>query len=113
MGVKKIRTTSYHPQGNGVIERWHRSLKAALTTRLDTSTWVNELSTVMLGLCAAGLSENSVSPAEYTFGKTQRLPGKFFDTYNLSFGDANELLKNIRSSIINLKPISNSHRANR
>lgn len=27
LGIKKIRTTSYHPQSNGLIEQWHRILK--------------------------------------------------------------------------------------
>lgn len=30
MGSQHYRTTSYHPQSNGMIERWHRMLKAAL-----------------------------------------------------------------------------------
>ena len=33
LGSKRARTTSYHPQANGLVERFHRQLKAALKTR--------------------------------------------------------------------------------
>ncbi|CAH2090444.1 unnamed protein product [Euphydryas editha] len=30
-GINHIRTTTYHPQANGMVERFHRQLKAAIT----------------------------------------------------------------------------------
>lgn len=79
MGIKKIRTTPYHPQSNGVIERWHRTLKAALMARLrNNKNWIDELPTVLLGLRAAIRSDTGVSPAELAFGRPLRLPGDFF-----------------------------------
>ena len=29
-GITKNRTTNYHPQSNGIVERFHRQLKAAI-----------------------------------------------------------------------------------
>lgn len=113
LGVKKIRTTSYHPQVNGLVERWHRTLKAALMTRLDTVSWVDELPTILFGLRAAGRSDNGVSAAEYTLGKTLRLPSEFFVTTNVEISDTNNLLKGVHDAISKLKPITNTHRANR
>ena len=34
LGAKLHRTTAYHPQANGLVERFHRHLKAALKARL-------------------------------------------------------------------------------
>ncbi|KAL4721394.1 hypothetical protein ACJJTC_014818 [Scirpophaga incertulas] len=61
-------------ESNGMVERWHRSLKAALTARLNNTSWVDELPTVMLGLRTTLRSDNSISAAEMTFGRTLRLP---------------------------------------
>lgn len=71
MGIKQVRTTPYHPQCNGMIERWHRSLKSALKARLmGNEQWYRELPTVLLGLRAVGRSDNGVSPAEYVYINT-------------------------------------------
>ena len=33
VGFHRLRTTSYHPQCNGLIERCHRAIKTAITAR--------------------------------------------------------------------------------
>lgn len=43
-----LNTTAYHPQSNGTIERFHRTLKAALMTK-PTKNWARELPLIMLG----------------------------------------------------------------
>lgn len=79
LGINKIRTTPYHPQSNGAVERWHRSLKVALMTRLNDTSWVDELSTAMFGLRASVRTDSGVSAAQLTYGKNIRLPGDFYD----------------------------------
>lgn len=49
IGSKRTRTTAYHPVSNGMIERWHRSLKTAIMCH-NTSNWTDVLPTVLLGL---------------------------------------------------------------
>jgi len=49
LGVKRIRTTRYHPQANGKVERWHRVLKAAIRA-YATRRWIEILPWILLGL---------------------------------------------------------------
>lgn len=78
LGIKRIHTSPYHPQSNGMIERWHRCMKTALIARLSTSNWTEELPTVLLGLRAAIRNDSGVSAAQLTYGQTLTLPGDFF-----------------------------------
>lgn len=42
VGTERYRTTAYHPESNGIIERWHRSLKTALTCH-GSENWIDVL----------------------------------------------------------------------
>jgi len=48
LGIHHIRTTAFNPRGNGMIERVHRSLKAALKSRGEN--WLTQLPVILLGL---------------------------------------------------------------
>lgn len=80
LGIQRIRTTAYHPQSNGMLERWHRSFKASLMSHLlDTAAgWTKYLPTVLLGLRATLRKGTNASAAEMLYGQTIRLPGEFF-----------------------------------
>lgn len=77
VGSHKIRTTAYHPEANGLLERWHRSLKAAIMC-FGTSEWIDVLPTVLLGLRTAIKEDIGASAAELVYGTTLRIPGEFF-----------------------------------
>ncbi|XP_029162232.1 uncharacterized protein K02A2.6-like [Nylanderia fulva] len=51
-GVQQLRTTAYHPQANGMVERFHRQLKAAIKCHQE-DRWTEVLPTVLLGIRAA------------------------------------------------------------
>lgn len=107
VGVQRIRTTPYHPQSNGLIERWHRSLKNALTARLSTnSDWAEELSTVLLGLRAACRADTGISTAEMVYGAAIRLPGDFFHIENRNITDDHVYLGKLRQIISRIRPHS-------
>ena len=62
-GVQHITTTAYHPQANGMVERIHRTLKAALCARGGATAWKDHLPWVLLGMRAAPREEMGVSAA--------------------------------------------------
>lgn len=109
LGIKKIRTTPYHPISNGLIERFHRSMKASLKASLDCTSWVDQLPSVLLGLRAALRSDNGVSAAEMTFGRNIRLPGDFYDLKEPEVSDDSSLVEKIRHTISKFKPALKSH----
>ena len=78
LGSTRNRTTAYHPQANGMVERFHRHLKAGLKARLAGSNWINELPVVLLGIRASLKEGLSCTSAELVYGTTLRLPRDFF-----------------------------------
>ncbi|XP_059361850.1 uncharacterized protein LOC132101153 [Carassius carassius] len=77
LGVRLHRTTAYHPQANGLCERFHRSMKAALRASLKDSNWVDKLPWVMLGIRTAPKEDLQSSSAELVYGQPLRVPGDF------------------------------------
>ena len=41
LGVRLHRTCAYHPQANGLVERFHRHLKSSLMAQLNDSNWID------------------------------------------------------------------------
>ena len=75
-GIKHLRTIPYHPQANGLIERWRRVLKASLKWHGVNTNWSDVLPIIMLGLRTA-VKDLGVSLAEMVYGQAIRLPGEF------------------------------------
>ena len=76
LGTSLHRTSAYHPQSNGMVERLHRQLKASLTARLKDAACIRQLPWVLLGVRAAVKEDLSCSPAEMLYGHQLRLPGQ-------------------------------------
>jgi cleavage and polyadenylation specificity factor subunit 1 len=74
LGADIRRTTAYNPEANGMLERWHRSLKDSLRARLNTPAWIKQLPWVMLGLRTTPKEDFPVSPADLVFRSRLRLP---------------------------------------
>ncbi|KAJ8417711.1 hypothetical protein AAFF_G00225540 [Aldrovandia affinis] len=78
LGISLHRTAAYHPQANGLCERFHRSMKAALKVDLQGNSWIDRLPWVMLGLRTAPKEDLLSSSAELVYGQALRVPGDFF-----------------------------------
>lgn len=81
MGCTRIRTTPYHPCANGLIERQHRTMKAALKCQ-PNENWVETIPTVLLGMRNAFKESLQATPAEMVYGTALRLPGEFLQSTN-------------------------------
>ncbi|KAL1518322.1 hypothetical protein ABEB36_001961 [Hypothenemus hampei] len=77
IGCSKLRTTAYHPASNGIIERWHRSFKAAIKCH-GTNDWVSVLPMVLLGLRTSFKEDIKSTAAEMLYGTSLRIPGEYF-----------------------------------
>ena len=108
IGCQRIRTTAYHPAANGMIERWHRSLKAAIMCHNDRN-WLRQLSTVLLGLRTHVRLDTGASPAEYLYGTTLRVPGEFFLFDDFS-PNPQIFLEEFREHMRNVQPVPVAHR---
>ena len=78
LGCSPKHTTAYHPQSNGMFERFHRSLKAAFKARLLGPGWMDELPIVLLGIRSTWKKDLDAAPALPTYGTNLRIPGGFF-----------------------------------
>lgn len=97
LGVDKIRCTPYHPQANSKVERLHRTLKAALMARANTTHWTQDIPTVLFGLRSSFRQDTGYCAAELVYGTPLKLPADFFCYEpNVSYAD---FVQNLRSKI--------------
>ena len=69
-----LRTTAYHLQANGLIERFHQQLKGALKCHKPQDRWTEALPWALLGIRSAVKGDNRCTAAEMVYG---RVPGEF------------------------------------
>lgn len=76
-GVTKSHTTAYHPQGDGMVERFNRSLLQLLRAYVDKEEdWERYLPLVLYAYRTATHASTGVSPFMLNFG---RQPKQFLD----------------------------------
>ena len=107
IGTKRSRTTAYHPQSNGMVERFHRQLKAALKAQPNPDAWMTTLPLILLGIRTALKNDINATAAEMVYGTTLRLPGEFFTpSSTTSLPDPSDFLNTLKSHFLHIKPIS-------
>lgn len=107
IGSNRIRTTAYHPASNGLVERWHRTFKAAVMCH-NSSNWVEILPTILLGLRSSWKDDLKASAAEMVYGTTLRLPGEYFVNEPPS-PDQSNFVGKLRDHMRQLRPIPTAH----
>ena len=76
LGVRKTRTTSFHPSGNGFIERWNRTLQHSLKlyTSKNQRDWDLHLPYVNMAYRSSVQSSIGYTPNEVFLGRNIALP---------------------------------------
>ena len=99
LGIIHITTTAYHPQANGLVERFHQQLKDSMRARLVASDWLSHLPWVFLGLPATPKEDHNVSATELLYSVPLALPGELLDTAE---PPAASFLQNLQKTPISL-----------
>ena len=79
LGINHLRTTAYHPQCNGLIERFHRTFKTSLRILTNNSAWTKALPYVLLGWRNTPSKTTSTSPAQLLFGSSITMPNELVE----------------------------------
>ena len=75
--IRQIKTTAYHPQTNGSLERSHHSLKEYIKTAVSSDVeWPEVLELATFSYNSSVHEAHQFTPYELVFGKTARLPSE-------------------------------------
>ena len=100
LNIQKTRTTPYHPQSDGLVERMNRTLLEMLAkyTQSDPTTWDIWLPTLLFAYRAAEQPSTGFSPFKLLYGREPVLPIDL--DYSLPrlarFQDAREYLEEVQ-----------------
>ena len=112
LGTIHQRTTAYHPQSNGMVERFHH-FKDGLKCQPHSYRWADSLPIVLLSIRTSVKEDLQSSPAELTYGEPLRLPGEFISPQENDSAEATryEFQHALRRTIADL--VSTPHRQQR
>ena len=76
LGIKKTRTTAYHPSGDGLVERFNQTLERLLSHYVadHQRDWDVQLPAMLMAYRATPQSSTGYTPAYLLFGKELCLP---------------------------------------
>ncbi|CAG8555675.1 11033_t:CDS:1 [Paraglomus occultum] len=76
--IKQIKTTPYHPQGNGLVERYNQTLVRTLRKILDggLTEWDNFIAPATFAYNTSVQSSTKSTPYYLAYGKEARTPDK-------------------------------------
>ena len=76
MGIHKSRTTAYHPQCDGLVERQNRTIQSILSSFVSQhkDDWDNWVSLAVYAYNTSSHESTGYSPYEMVFGRDPRTP---------------------------------------
>jgi hypothetical protein len=76
LGIQRTQTSSYHPQGNGQVERFNRTLEAMLAKLVNDhhTDWDRWIPTALFAYRTAVHESTGYSPYRVNFGHSPTLP---------------------------------------
>ncbi|XP_064481503.1 uncharacterized protein LOC135394606 [Ornithodoros turicata] len=104
LATARVRTTSYHAASNGIVERMHRHLKAALIVHEDQTHWSAHLPMVLLGLRAELKPDLGPRRAELVYGRAPRLLGEFFASSSNQY-NASDFVRHLHDFFSSIRPV--------
>lgn len=102
LGFQRKRTTAYNPSCNGLIERWHRTLKGSIMCVAEKQ-WSKSLPLILLGLRTSFRDDFKSTSAELVYGEHLRLPGDFLQPCNNA--PQSEFILQLRNRFKDLQPV--------
>jgi hypothetical protein len=69
---------AHHPAANGLVERFHRTLKAAIMVHADWQ-WTEALPLILLGIRTSFKEDLQASVAELVYGEPLRIAGELLN----------------------------------
>ena len=77
-GITTVMTTPYHPEANGLVERFHRRLKESLIAlgADESDRWFWKLPMSLLAIRTTIKPDLGASPADLVFGEGLSVPGE-------------------------------------
>ena len=84
LNIEHVTSTPYHPESQGVIERFHQTLKSSLSKLCEgnDNLWEDKLPFVLMALHQAPSETTGFSPFELVFGYSVRGPLELFKEKN-------------------------------
>ena len=113
-GIKSHFTTAYHPESNGLVERFHRRLKEsiiALGTE-EPNDWFWRLPCSLLAIRTTLKPDLGASPADLVYGEGLAIPGTLLPTQPPTEEQEAErrpnFMNNLRLEVARLQPTATS-----
>jgi cleavage and polyadenylation specificity factor subunit 1 len=102
-GIQLSWKTAHHPAANGLVEHFHRTLKAAIMCHTDQQ-WTKALPLVLLGIRTAFKADLQASVAELVYGEPLRITSELL-TPTADPVDPAHLITQLRQHMARLRPV--------